>query len=179
MTMLFHFADKFDIDDTKLIMCKGVDRHSHQHLQQDSRRNKYPLAPSQAILLVISSGFFFIPSLYAISLQAYFQFLLSFISSLISMLYWYHAVPGWRKTLDLYSAKIAFVGYVATAFYYVKEPTLHYIGWPIGGLIVYCYTQSCDRWQKDEADWIIYHMLFHALVAVNQCIVLYGTFVLI
>lgn len=157
-------------------MGRGTENTIHAQSESKYRKNKYPLSPQQAKWLLISSAFFLVPSVYALILLAYYHCLLSLITSVISMMYWYHAVPGWRRTLDLYCAKISFVGYVSTGFYFVTDPIIHYIGWPIGILIVYFYQQSCTSWQKDEERWIRYHMTFHALVAINQCLVICGSF---
>mmetsp|Transcript_16175 Transcript_16175/g.15523 ORF Transcript_16175/g.15523 Transcript_16175/m.15523 type:complete len:191 (+) Transcript_16175:355-927(+) len=136
------------------------------------RRNKYPLSEKDSLCLVLSSCFFLIPACYALCNGFYIHFVISVITSLVSINYWRCAVPGWRASLDFFVAKLSFVIYFITGFLNIKDTATLVIAWPVCGCIVLFYSFSNKMWDKDCFTWVFYHMSFHLFVAIEQIVVL-------
>lgn len=140
------------------------------------RRNKYPLSQKDSFCLVLSSCFFLIPACYAFFYGFYIHFLISLVTSLVSINYWRLAIPGWRASLDLIVAKLSFVIYFGTGFLNIKDTKTMFIAWPVCGGIIICYLFSNKMWDKDCFTWVFYHMSFHLFVAIGKFIVLNSLF---
>lgn len=160
---------------------KGVKSTSkgHRHRPHHSKpllRNQYPVPLFDSICLVISSMFFLIPGLQAFHCGMKWYGVLSFVTSAVSMNYWYLAVPGWRRNLDLFMAKFSFIIYFITGALYVTDSMLLVVGWPLCVCILISYWMSSQRWQRDCWTWVLCHMSFHFFVAIEQAIVITGSF---
>lgn len=129
----------------------------------------------QSKWIVISSGFFLFP---AYSFYRCNQYVLSsglVLTSLVSMNYWRHVdFHSWRRTCDLIWAKIAFVIYMTTGFHsvYVNGETLENICsyLPLTAVTVGNYIMACRLAEKNmqNNDWVVLHVLFHVLLAVQM-----------
>ena len=136
----------------------------------------YPLSEVDSNYLMISSCFFLLPGFYALSHRLNLYFATSVVTTFASINYWRDAVPGWRRTSDMIIAKVSFLIYFLTGLYCIKDATVLYLAWPICFLIVYCYMSSNHLWKLESHLWIFAHMCFHFFVAVEQYIVLVGSF---
>lgn len=139
-----------------------------------TNKNTFPLKYYERNYLVISSCFFLIPAIIAFCYRAHILGATSSIVSLISVNYWRHAIPGWRKTFDLIVAKVSFVFYFITGCLHVRENIYHIIGWPVCALIIYFYLKSNSKWDKNCTSWVYHHVLFHLFVALEQTVVIVG-----
>ena len=136
----------------------------------------YPLSEVDSKYLMISSCFFLLPGFYALSHGLTLYFATSAVTTVASINYWRDAVPGWRRTSDMIIAKVSFLIYFLTGLYRIKDAAILYLAWPICFLIIYCYMSSNRLWKLDSHLWIFSHMCFHYFVAVEQYIVLVGSF---
>ena len=120
-----------------------------------------------------SSFFFTIPALYS-----YFQYnlifppALLFTTTIISANYWRDAIENWRRTLDLYFAKLSFSYFVGCSFYYVPFEYNMLIGVPNLFGIVYCFRKSEEEYKKSNKQWIYYHIGFHSIMTAQLFIIL-------
>ena len=147
------------------------DKFSSHHMKKQ-RRNIFPVSNQDSICLMVSSCFFLIPGCYAFNNSLYFHGIVSFVTTAISINYWRHAVEGWRRTADLWTAKISFVIYFISGCVFVRDLQLLAIGIPGCMLILVCYYLSSRYWEKDSWMWVYFHMLFHLFVALEQFLVL-------
>lgn len=145
---------------------------------QISRKNVFPLSHHQSLLLVMSSTFFFASSLYAFLFRAYFLCATAFITALVSINYWRHALPGIRKTIDVVVARTSFAIFFITGCWFVRDFLLLVVGWSLFPFIVYFYYMSNLKWDEDSSSWVYFHNLFHLCVALEQIIVILGSFAL-
>jgi hypothetical protein len=122
--------------------------------------------------LVVSSLFFTIPSYYAYLHHLYFHSLLLFITSIISANYWKKATHSWRRTADLYCAKISFVIFVSNGVYYVRTIPYMITGYSGLFLLAYCYYLSSKLSAIKHPNWYKYHFLFHLLMMYEQLIII-------
>lgn len=141
-----------------------------------SRRNRFPLSKGCSFCLVISSCFFLIPGYYALSSGLYWYLATSTVTTIVSVNYWRHAIPGFRRSIDMIVAKLSFMIYFTTGVMNVKDLSILCTAWPMCGGIIMCYYLSNKMWGKDSDTWIYYHMMFHILVAFEQYLVLVGSF---
>jgi hypothetical protein len=120
-------------------------------------------------LLVYSSTLFLIPSIYSFIKNLYLYCLVSFITSIVSIIYWINPINGLRRNIDLFISKISFFIYFISGCIYLKEI---YLLFGIIGciLILLFYYLSCINY---NSIWFIYHMLFHIFVVFIQMIILY------
>ena len=137
-----------------------------------SPRNKFPLSRNYSYCLVFSSCFFLIPGYYALSSGLYWYLATSTLTTIVSANYWRYAIPGLRRSIDMIVAKLSFIIYFTTGMIYIRDPSILYTAWLMCGGIVMCYYLSNKMWGKDSDSWIYYHMMFHILVAFEQCLVL-------
>jgi hypothetical protein len=158
---------------------------------QKSRRNRiapnkldnklnFPLddidTPKTHVLLIISSGFFMIPGMYALTHRAYFLGILSIFTTFVSINYWRDAVDGWRRNADLFAAKLSFAVYFVVGVLHVRDWHLLMAGWPNTALILMFYYLANMLWEKGSNKWIYFHMAFHFFVSIGQLIVVHGSY---
>jgi hypothetical protein len=134
-------------------------------------------------LLVLSSYVFLVPAYIAFRNHLYWLSLSSFITSLVSIQYWRHPIPGFRRSLDLVVAKLSFLLYFFYGFYgmysllsqetYVDTNIMTILlhSMMIYGMIV-CYYYANILWEYQYVEWILCHALFHILVAWEQCFII-------
>ena len=137
-------------------------------------RNVVPIAKRDSMLLMFSSCFFLIPGGYAIFEALYFYAAVSFVTTIVSVNYWRHAVEGFRRTADLWTAKLSFAIYFISGCFFIRNLNLLVIGIPGCCLIILFYNLSIRYWNLDSPLWVYFHMIFHVFVALEQFLVLYG-----
>ena len=146
------------------------------HVIISVRRNKFPVSVIDSNRLIISSCFFLIPGYYALTQGLYWYLSTSVITTIVSINYWRHAIPGFRRSTDMIVAKVSFIIYFSTGVMRVNDANILYVAWTVCGGIIICYFFSNKLWEKDSSNWVFYHMTFHLLVALEQYIVLMGAF---
>ena len=139
---------------------------------KEQRRNIFPVNSQDSICLIVSSCFFLIPGCYAFNNSLHFYGIVSFVTTAISINYWRHAVEGWRRTADLWTAKISFAVYFVTGCCFLRDLQVLAFGIPGCVLILVCYYLSSQHWEKDSWMWVYFHMLFHLFVALVKFLVL-------
>lgn len=92
--------------------------------------------------------------------------LLLFSTSIISANFWRNALYDWRRTLDIYFARLSF------SYFFIHG--LYCIPWPYNFItsintfnIGYCYHKSGEEYERKNKRWVWYHVGFHASVAFN------------
>lgn len=141
-----------------------------------ARQNKFPLSTTFSSYLILSSCFFLIPGYYAYLSGLYWYLATSAITTIVSINYWRYPVPGLRRSADVAVAKASFLIYFVTGVMNINDLSVLYIAWPVCGGIIICYHFSNKMWEMDSESWIFYHVLFHLLVALEQYLVLIGSF---
>ena len=121
--------------------------------------------------LVLSSFLFLIPGIYALLLKFYFFFILLFLTSLISAIYWIKPIYSWRRSLDLTFSKISFIIFFYNGILNVHNFYYILIGYSGIILILYFYYLSNTLFNKNN-NWYIYHMLFHFIIMIEQLIII-------
>jgi hypothetical protein len=132
--------------------------------------------------LTISSLFFLIPGIYGFNNDIYSLSILSIATAVVSVNYWRHPIPGWRKNLDLIFAKISFVVYLLVGIYNICNifliyvVCLHAIVFMFSGcMIIVCYAMSNYFWNMAMSYWLFFHVIFHMFVTIGQLSVIYGS----
>ena len=155
---------------------RAADAKSDDIIISSKRHNSFPLKSYEKWTLIFTSSFFLVPSIKAMSCGVHYLSIISILTSIISILYWQHAIPSWRCTLDHIMAKLSFVCYFTTGVYHIRDSYILTIGWPICIIILISYYLSCRKWDSDSPTWLFYHSLFHLSVAKEQMVVLKGSF---
>jgi len=123
--------------------------------------------------LVCSSFLFVIPSIHAFYLRMYFFSILLLITSGISANHWRNALfNSWRRTIDLYVAKISFVVFLIDGIMYIQYTPYLYIAYINLAAITYCYYHSNTLYLAKSPSWYKYHIMFHMCVAYEQMVVI-------
>lgn len=130
-------------------------------------------------LLMLSSYFFLIPSIYGFYHKVYYLSILSNITTIISCNYWRNAIPGFNKNLDLYFSKLSFIIYFLTGILKIRNIFIFQLGCLNTVMIFFCYSMSNHLYLVKSNNWIYFHMAFHLFVAIGQLIVIYGSYILI
>lgn len=142
-----------------------------------ARRNvqttEIPIRQEDSRLLVISSLFFLVPGCCAAAYQLYFYFVVSFITTVVSMNYWRHAIDGTRRHWDLFTAKASFVIYFISGCFFVRDVMELTVGIPGCLLIILFYNLGLRFWDLDSPNWVYFHAGFHFWVAFEQGWVIY------
>ena len=149
-------------------------RRKHSKEKQQRRRNVFPVLWYESMCLVVSSCFFLFPGWYAFTENLSLYGVVSVITTIVSANYWRHAVEGLRRNVDLIVAKMSFLIYCLSGFWYARDWRLYAVGVPgivgIGG----CYYLSNYYWEHDSPFWVHFQMLFHTFVALEQALVIYA-----
>jgi hypothetical protein len=122
--------------------------------------------------IVLSSCFFTIPSIYGYYKGLYFLANVLFLTSIISANYWRNATYTIRRVVDRSFAKFSFVTFVYNGAIHVRYVPYFIFGWSGLIILLYCYYQSNKYGLVKDKKWIKYHMVFHAIMACNQIIIL-------
>lgn len=139
------------------------------------KRNSYPMKTVDRASLVFSSMFFLIPSFFATHCHSHIFSYISFIVSLVSINFWRFPMNGWRRNIDIATAKLSFIVYFSCGCYFVRDLYHITLGWIICITMLFCYFMSGKLWYADSPHWIHFHMMFHFLVAFEQCLIIAST----
>lgn len=126
--------------------------------------------------LVLSSGYFLIPAMYAFYYEEYFYSNVLSIVSIVSMNYWRDATDSYRRTLDIVCARTSFLLFFYNGVKYATNPQVKKVGYLNLCLILFFYCRSHKQYSRNNMDWVTSHMLFHLFIAVNQLLVLDSMF---
>ena len=149
-------------------------------LNDDIDHNKYVTNWKQSKWLVLSSTFFLFPCAYGFIQNLYILPIVLLFTSLISMNYWRHATYSYRRLIDRYFSKFAFLVFFVNGCMYIDSEQLRIIGYANTIGMVYCYYLSekygllLENGIPNNSTWLKYHMLFHIFTTCNQTIVIYG-----
>jgi hypothetical protein len=135
------------------------------------RRNGFPVPLFDAACLMLSSCSFLIPANYAYQNDLVMYCITSIVTTVISIMYWYHAIPGWRRNADLIVSKASFGIYFITGLFFIRTINTT-IGWPLCAAIIGFYMAANKLWERDSAYWMFFHMMFHFSVAIEQLVVI-------
>jgi hypothetical protein len=135
------------------------------------QKNKI-ISINDSYLLIISSCFFIIPALIAFTKKIFFLSILSTITTIVSVNYWRNAIVGFRRNMDLITAKVSFIIYFTVGIFCIKDIKLYTIGIPGVFAIGFFYYMSNKYWKLNSKLWIYFHMLFHLFVALEQSFVI-------
>jgi len=134
------------------------------------------IAPwKQTKYLTLSSFFFSAPAVYS-----YYRYkmiyppMLLCSVSLVSANYWRNAVDDWRRQLDIYMARTAFLYFIANGIYVLPPKWSLFGGGPTICSIGYCFHKSHTEYETDKESntWVCYHALFHSIASINLFFVL-------
>ena len=101
--------------------------------------------------------------------------LMLIIASVVSANYWRDALDDWRRTLDLYYAKITLTCCIYNGLMYCPTSYTLCIGFPSLYGILYCFNKSGEmyKYRKYTKSWVVYHMGFHTLVTTQLFALMY------
>jgi hypothetical protein len=142
--------------------------------QLPSSKLGFPIDRFSCWLLVVSSCFFLIPGTYAFTLNLYFYGVVSYLTTMFSVNFWYYGLDDWRRALDGYTAKVSFAIYFVTGCVFIRNLTIWLIGIPGCLGIIFGFYMSQKAFSNNNTAWAYYHMIFHLFVAFEQALVLYG-----
>lgn len=119
--------------------------------------------------IVGTSLLFQIPSYYAYLNHQYYISMSLFITSLLSINFWRDCKYSWRRTMDIWWARIVGGFYFCYSIYYIPKITI------VNTIIMlWFYYQANKKYDIDPfGKWYIYHMIFHIISVINQCIFIY------
>ena len=122
--------------------------------------------------IVLSSFFFMIPSVYGYYKGLYFLANVLLLTSIISANYWRNATYSIRRGVDKSFARVSFSIFLYNGVVYVRYVPYLITAWSGFIFLLFCYYESNKWWVLKDKKWIKYHMLFHAIMAYNQFIIL-------
>lgn len=94
------------------------------------------------------------------------------LTSFISANYWRNALDDWRRTLDIYMARITYSYYFFNGCMVIPFPfNIIGFGSSIGSL--YFFDKSNKEYENKNKHWVNYHLGFHGFLTINSFLVLY------
>jgi hypothetical protein len=133
------------------------------------------IAPwQQTRWLVASSMVFLVPSMYAFRHNLPFYSALLFVNAIVSANYWRKATYSMRRNVDMIYAKISFVIFFYNGVVHITTPFRIVSGYIGMATLLYCYYLSGKHFSMKNNNWYKYHASFHALLMVEQLLVLHG-----
>jgi len=133
------------------------------------------LAPwAETRWITLSSCLLLLPSYYAYLRQFYIYSAIILGTSIVSANYWRHATYSWRRTLDLWMAKITFTFFTVNGILIYNIP---FMVAAYGGLIplIYCYYLSDTKFRANNTQWVLYHFLFHCMLIYETLLIIHMT----
>jgi hypothetical protein len=119
--------------------------------------------------MVASSMLFQIPAWYAWYHCVYPCAVASWTTSVLSMNYWRHPIPSWRRTIDVYWSRVGGTIYFLYGIQYSCT-----CGIPGCILMLFFYQQSWHQYNINPyGNWYVYHMMFHGIASINQWLCIY------
>lgn len=123
--------------------------------------SKYIAGWEETKWLVLSSFLFFLPAINSWYRNQYMNTYVLISTSLVSANFWRKATYSWRRTLDLYLSKIAFIIFHIQGIKYVKYKPLIISGYTSLFISIYCFYLSHKYYTKKNPIWYRYHFIFH------------------
>jgi hypothetical protein len=123
--------------------------------------------------LVGSSLLWCIPTMYAYNHGLYLHFIVSCITTSVSVNFWRHATNSWRRDLDLVVAKVSFIFYCVYGILYIHSTRGIILLWTGGIGSLCCYHISGKLLGEHNPMWYKYHFAFHIIVGVEKIIILH------
>jgi hypothetical protein len=141
--------------------------------------NRYVAEWAQSKWLTFSSTFFMAPALYGFLNHLYLVPTVLVGASLISMNYWRHATYSYRRLVDRYYSKFAFIICFVNGIMHLQGHKQLAIGYGHAFAITYTYylSEKCSSMQVcygQTNQWYKYHMLFHTFTMSGQFLVIYS-----
>jgi len=131
------------------------------------------ITPEYSKWLMVSSGFFSVPGVYAYYNNLHAMALLLFITSLLSMNHWKNPrFNSIERKCDLVTAKVSFTVFFVRGIMNLKGTYTMCCGYSGLVSLLYCYYLSGKLYNNREIKWYKYHMGFHLFVACEQLLVL-------
>lgn len=122
--------------------------------------------------LILSSSSFLLPAFYGFKKGYRLLPAMSFITTLVSIQYWIHPIPGRRKNMDLFTSKVCGILYFIHGYFHVSSLPLRRLGYLNAFFILTTYNMSCLLHSVDDKSWLLVHILFHSLVSLGKMIVI-------
>ena len=122
--------------------------------------------------LIYSSTFFLLPIMYGIFKKKYGLAAVSWITTIASISYWIHPVPGMRYNIDLVISKCSSIIYLIYGYNNVSGIVFRVFGYTNGFMILSFYNTSCILYQMKSDNWVYFHMAFHFCITVNKLLAL-------
>ena len=130
--------------------------------------------------LIVSSMSFLVPAIYGFCSSAYGYTIISSTIFVCSVNFWRDARHGIRRTIDIYVAHSGALMYIINIAYilHIKSYNMThfiYIVYPTCGMIYAMQRMSEKRYYTyvNKNYWAKYHIIFHALCSLGQCVVIY------
>jgi hypothetical protein len=124
------------------------------------------------LLIFTSVMFFLVPCIYAYYYNLYFYSSILFIEILISINYWRKPTYSWRRTLDLFFAKVLLIIFTITGIMNVNYTPYIILGYSGLFLALYFYYLSEKYSNLKNKLWYRYHILFHFIAMLEILLVL-------
>ena len=105
-------------------------QQQEERQNKQKRRNVFPIPFYESLCLVMSSCFFLLPGYYAFLENLPFHGSVSIVTTIVSANYWRYAVEGTRRNVDLIVAKVSFMIYCASGFWFTRDWRLYAVGIP-------------------------------------------------
>ena len=133
------------------------------------------IAPwEQTKWITLSSCLFMIPSYYAYIRQFYIYSIILLITTLVSINYWRDATYSWRRTLDLYVAKLTVTVFVSNGVYSIRHIPSIIIGYTSVFPLIYCYYLSDKYYKANNPYWVLCHCVFHFVLSYETMLVIHN-----
>lgn len=127
--------------------------------------------------LCITSCLFLIPFI------GYYQYDINVINALIymslitfiaSISYWYYPINGIRRYLDFSISNICCLSYILAALFIINCVYTKFFIFCILFTFTFFYYKSTSLYYLHNSIWVYYHMIFHLLVTLGKCVILYN-----
>ena len=156
-----------------LLFTKGlVDDPNDEQLirleMESSLRN-----PNPYYTLILSSCCFFSSGIIAAINGIWVYFIVSLITTIVSVNHWRDVRKGPRRTMDLVGAKVSFLIFFLSGCFSIQVYFLWTVAVPIVGAMIFLYYISNRLRNQGIQYWVYVHFIFHLLVAGEQAIVVY------
>jgi len=122
--------------------------------------------------LMASSCLFVFPIVYGLKKGKRLLSAASLLSMAFSLNYWRHPIPGTRREMDIFVAKLVGVLFYSTGFFKMKGTGYRLLASMNGILLISSYLLSCELHSKGQHQWLYAHVVMHFSTSVGKLLVI-------
>jgi len=129
--------------------------------------------PNPNYWLLGTTSTFIFPILYSYRKKHYILSFSSLLALAGSLRYWKNPEIAYNRNIDVITSRLSLISYVYYGFFNIHPFNSFILGYFNLSMIYRFYYLSCKTYEKNDVNWINYHMFFHLYTTLSKIYVIY------